>query len=82
MQLSTEEWTAVFHHISKGRETVTAPDLLQVSEELGHPAGELDVETKGGSLVSLLLKRAMELTGSGASHLRLAHFLELSAELY
>lgn len=54
----------------------------QVSEELGHPAGELDVETKGGSLVSLLLKRAMELTGSGASHLRLAHFLELSAELY
>ena len=49
---------------------------IQVSEDLGHPAGDMDDD-----LVSMMLRRASELTGSGLSSLRMAEFLDLAGQM-
>jgi len=71
-ELTGEEWRLAFKHISKGRATITAQDLIKVSEELGHPGGDMD-----GDMACMMLKRAAELTGSGSSHIRPEQFLAL-----
>ena len=48
----------------------------QVSADLGHPAGDMDDD-----LVSMMLRRASELTGNGSSCLRMAEFLDLTDKM-
>ena len=48
----------------------------QASADLGHPAGDMDDD-----MVSMMLRRASELTGSGSSCLRMAEFLDLADKM-